>query len=83
MHILKRLKTLGVFLTPHFRMGLFIYTPPTRYREEEFRLLQPGEDVVLHRTQKLAEVEYLAFMGLVLFPSIKSVYRRNRTGPSV
>lgn len=76
MRILKPLKRALIFVLPHFRMGLFIYTPPTRYREEEFRLLHPGENVTLYRTQKLAEVQYLSFCGMVLFPNIKSVFRR-------
>lgn len=76
MHHLTTLKRWCLFVLPHFKMGLFIWTPPGRYRKAEIRLLVPGEQVTLTRLQKLAEVEYLAWFGLVLFPSIKSVYRR-------
>ena len=76
MHLFTQLKRLLVFLTPHFRVGLFLYTPPSRYRKEAFEELQPGAQIVLGRTQRLVEQEYLTWLGFKGFYNIKSVHRR-------
>lgn len=76
MHFPHQLRRLLVFLTPHFRVGLFLHTPPGLYRKEAFEELTPGSQIVLDRTQRLVEQEYLTWLGFKGFYKIKSVHSR-------
>lgn len=74
---IRTLKRWLCWITPHFKVGLFLYTPPTRYRKESLEFLPPGSEIVLTRTQKLVEAEYFTWFGFRGITEYRSVRRRS------